>query len=147
MKSTRRGSDSPVHRREKTPRFQIPLDKWPVSPGTPSRQSRGMNPPVEIRRGAGAQRKWCREPRSSSRGRPVCWGTFWVASRVPSTVLTFKTELGTSLEMLSRERASSCDGRGTTCFFSSCGGILELRRGIQDASFVGPGKSNLPFEV
>ena len=35
MKSTRRGSDSPVHRREKTPRFQIPLDKWPVSPGTP----------------------------------------------------------------------------------------------------------------
>ena len=30
MKSTRRGSDSPVHRREKTPRFQIPLDKWPV---------------------------------------------------------------------------------------------------------------------
>ena len=35
LKSTRRGSDSPVHRREKTPRFQIPLDKWPVSPGTP----------------------------------------------------------------------------------------------------------------
>ena len=28
-----------------------------------------------------------------------------------------------------------------------CGGILELRRGIQAASCVGPGKSNLPFEV
>ena len=28
-----------------------------------------------------------------------------------------------------------------------CGGILELRRGIQDASCVGPGKSNLPFEL
>ena len=27
MKSTRRGSDSPVHRREKTPRFQIPSDR------------------------------------------------------------------------------------------------------------------------
>ena len=26
-------------------------------------------------------------------------------------------------------------------------GILELRRGIQDASCVGPGKSNLPFEL
>ena len=39
MKSTRRGSDSPVHRREKTPRFQIPLDKWPVSPGTPREAS------------------------------------------------------------------------------------------------------------
>ena len=32
-------------------------------------------------------------------------------------------------------------------FFSSYGGILELRRGIQDASCVGPGKSNLPFEL
>ena len=31
--------------------------------------------------------------------------------------------------------------------FSSCGVILELRRGIQDASCVGPGKSNLPFEL
>ena len=39
MKSTRRGSDSPVHRREKTPRLQIPLDKWPVSPGTPREAS------------------------------------------------------------------------------------------------------------
>ena len=36
---SRRGSDSPVHRREKTPRFQIPLDKWPVSPGTPREAS------------------------------------------------------------------------------------------------------------
>src|SRR5574340_955319 len=41
MKSTRRGSDSPVHRREKTPRFQIPLDKWPVSPGT-TREASGV---------------------------------------------------------------------------------------------------------
>src|SRR5574340_263304 len=39
MKSTRRGSDSHVHRREKTPRFQMPLDKWPVSPGTPREAS------------------------------------------------------------------------------------------------------------
>ena len=38
------------------------------------------------------------------------------------------------------------DDGGTTWFFSSCGGILELRRGIQHASCVGPGKSNLPFE-
>src|SRR5574337_1302794 len=29
MKSTRRGSDPPVHRPEKTPRFQIQLDKVP----------------------------------------------------------------------------------------------------------------------
>src|SRR5574341_265309 len=49
MKSTRRGSDSPVHRREKTPRFQIPLDKWPVSPGTP-REASGV-PCFEANRG------------------------------------------------------------------------------------------------
>src|SRR5574337_502741 len=46
-----------------------------------------------------------------------------------------------------RERASSCDDGGTTWIFSSCSGILELRRGIQDASCVGAGKSNLPFEL
>lgn len=48
-----------------------------------------------------------------------------------------------------------CSGKGlhlamtgeTTWFFSSYGGILELRRGIQAASCVGPGKSNLPFEL
>ena len=44
-------------------------------------------------------------------------------------------------------RASSCDDGGATWFFSSYGGILELRRGIQDASCVGPGKSNVPFEL
>ena len=38
--------------------------------------------------------KWCREPRWSPRVRPVCHGTFEVASRVPSTVLHFKTDLG-----------------------------------------------------
>ena len=54
---------------------------------------------------------------------------------------------GTSLETTSGERASSCVGSVTTWFFWSCGGILELRRGIQDASSVGPSKSNLPFEL
>ena len=36
-----------------------------------------------------------------------------------------------SLETPSRARASSCQAVGTTWFFSSCGGILELRRGSQ----------------
>ena len=31
--------------------------------------------------------------------------------------------------------------------FSSCCGILELRRGFQASSCVGPGKTNLPFEL
>ena len=69
------------------------------------------------------------------------------ASKVPSTVSTSNSSRGTSPETLERERASSCDDGGTTWFFSSCGGIHELRRGIQDASCAGPGKSNLPFEL
>ena len=38
--------------------------------------------------------------KSLPRERPVCHGTFEVASRVPSTVSHFKTERGNSLEML-----------------------------------------------
>ena len=34
---------------------------------------------------------------------------------------------------------------GTTWFFSSCGGILELPRGSQPSPWVGPGKPNLPL--
>ena len=33
----------------------------------------------------------------------------------------------------------------TPWFFSSCGGILELRRGSQPSPWVGPGKPNLPL--
>ena len=44
-------------------------------------------------------------------------------------------------------KGSYCDDGGTTWFFSSCGGFLELRRGIQDVSCVDPGKSNIPFEL
>ena len=60
--------------------------------------------------------KWCRESRCSPRVRPVCRGNFLVASRVPSTVLHFKTERGTSLETLSRARASSRVEAGTSGF-------------------------------
>ena len=38
--------------------------------------------------------------------------------------------------------APYCDEWGTTLFFSSCRGILELQWGIQASSCVGPGKSN-----
>ena len=88
--------------------------------GFPSR--RGLTPP-------GA---WNATPR----------GTFAVASRVSSTVSPFRAEQGTSLETSWRARASSCQEVGTTWFFSSCGGILELRRGIQASCSTGPGKSS-----
>ena len=35
-----------------------------------------VNCPVAIRRGEGAQMKWCRDPRCSPRGNPACRGTF-----------------------------------------------------------------------
>ena len=53
-----------------------------------------------------------------------------VAGRLSGTVSHFRAEQGTSLETPSRARASSCQEVGTTWFFSSCGRILELRRGI-----------------
>ena len=60
-----------------------------------------------------------------------------------STVLNFKMEHGICLQTWQQERASTGDDRGTSCFFSSCGGILELQRRTQGASRVPLGKSNL----
>ena len=45
-----------------------------------------------------------------------------------STVANFKRERGISLEMLQWETASTRDDGGTSWFFLSCSGILELRR-------------------
>ena len=44
--------------------------------GNPFRPRRGIDSPVAIRRGEGAQMKWCRDPRCSPRGNPACRGTF-----------------------------------------------------------------------
>ena len=106
-----------------------------------------MDPPVEIRRGAGAQWKWCQETSVLVSRETGMLGNFVGRIKADMYRFDFKTARGTSLETPSPERASSCDGGGTTWFFSSCGGILELRRGIQDVSCVVPEKSNLPFEV
>ena len=53
-----------------------------------------------IRWGDGAQMKWGRDSRCSTRGNPAFQGTLGVASREPSTVSHFRTEHGTSLETL-----------------------------------------------
>ena len=50
---------SPVHRPEKTPRFQIQLDKWPLSPGTP-REASGV-PCLDPRRGLTLLSQVCRD--------------------------------------------------------------------------------------
>ena len=76
------------------------LLRYKRRPGSLSRQSRRVDPHVEIRRGQGAQIKLCRESGCSSRERPVCLGTFCVASRVWSTVSNLKMEHGIALETL-----------------------------------------------
>ena len=98
-------------------------------------------------RGEGAQRKRCRDPRCSPQGNPACRGILGVAGRLSGTVSPFRAEQGTSLETPSRARASSCQDVGITWCFSSCGGILEFRRGSQPSPWVGPGKPNLPLEL
>ena len=73
----------------------------------------------------------------------ICWGTFWVASRVSSTVLNFKSERGISLETLQWEGPSFCDDGEPRGFSRVATGFSSYDRGTQDASRVGPGKSNL----
>ena len=48
----------------------------PGKVGNPSRPGRGIDSPVAIRRGEGAQRTLCRDPQCSLRGKPVCRGNF-----------------------------------------------------------------------
>ena len=126
-----------------------PASSWgaPWRPGTPSRPRRGIASSVAIRRGEVAQRKRCRDPRCSPRGNPACRGTFGGRRKAVRDRFAFRAEQGTSLETPWRARASSCQEVGTTWFVSSCGGILELRRGIQASSCVGPGKSKFPYEL
>ena len=106
--------------------------------GNPLQTSQGNRLSCRDQEGRRAQMKWCRELRCSPQVRPVYQGTFGVASRVQSTVSQVKMERGTSFETLYRIRASSCDYEGTTWFFSSCSGILELRRGSQASSCAFP---------
>ena len=42
--------------------------------GDPSRQRRGIDSPVEVRRGEGARMKWGRNTRCYPRGKPACEG-------------------------------------------------------------------------
>ena len=53
-----------------------------------------------IRWGDGAQMKWGRDSRCSTRGNPAFQGTLGVATREPSTVSHFRTEHVTSLGTL-----------------------------------------------
>ena len=91
--------------------------------------------------------KRCWVPRCSPRGNPACWGT--LGGRMKGVKYRFALQDGTwdfpgdaiaGKGLILRRRL-------TTWFFSSCGGILELRRGFQASSWVGPGKHNLSFKL
>ena len=78
--------------------------------GNPFDTKQGNGPSCRDQEGSRGSDEVVPETRCSSRVRLVCRGNFWVASRVPSTVSTFKEERGTSPETPSRERASSWNG-------------------------------------
>ena len=60
----------------------------------------------------------------------------WRRDRLPTPVF-----LGFPGGSAGEESACNVEDGGTTWFFSSYGGILELRRGFQASSCVGPGHS------
>ena len=73
--------------------------------------------------------------------RPVCWGTFWVASRVSSTVSNFKREHEISLETLQREGASSHDNRGTSWFSRVAAGFSSYDGELREPLVLPPGST------
>ena len=60
--------------------------------GNPFQTKQWNQPSCRDREGRTGSDEMVPEPRCSSPVRPVCRETFWVASKVQSTVLTFKTE-------------------------------------------------------
>ena len=81
-----------------------------MSGGThaPSRPRRGLASPVAIRRGEGAQRKRCRDPRCSPRGNPACRGTFGGREAKDSALLSSR-DAGL---LEPPERPQGCGARG-----------------------------------
>ena len=109
----------------------------------------GIDPSVTIRRGKGAQMKWCRDPRCSPRGNPACRGTFGG----PQPEVKGKNDMGRPsfseqghVDVVwglprcvwARESTAPAQGNQSLWGFSP-----EARRGSQGASRAAPGKSGL----
>ena len=128
-----------------------------------STQGRGIDLHVKIRRGEGAHIKLCQETRGSSRVRLVCRGTFWVASRVSSTVLNFKSDHGISrdagvgkgltlwwwgnlvvfLELWRDSRVMTGNSGNLSCCPCEVQSPFELRGGAGDCSWFTAGQIDL----
>ena len=65
--------------------------------GDPSRQRRGIDSPVAVRRGEGARMKWGRNPRCYPRGKPACEGLLGMHERSQVPFRTSGQNLGLPL--------------------------------------------------
>ena len=61
--------------------------------GNPFQNTQGIDSPVVMRRGEGAQMKGCQDPRGSPRGNPACLGNF--GDRMKGVRYRFTTQDGT----------------------------------------------------
>ena len=61
--------------------------------GNPFQNTQGIDSPVVMRRGEGAQMKGCQDPRCSPRGNPACLGNF--GGRMKGVRYRFATQDGT----------------------------------------------------
>ena len=78
---------------------------------------------------------------------PGVSGNFWGShERCQVLFCTSGLKLGLPLRRHSGQEAHLAKTLEPRWFSSSCGGILELRRGSQASSWVGPAKPNLPLE-
>ena len=114
--------------------------------GTPSRQSRVIYSPEAIRRGEGAQMKWCPEPRCSPPVRPVFRGTFGVASGCQVPFQTSGWNVGLHLRLCSRQGPHLVMTRNPRGF-SRVAAVFSSFAGNSASFCVGPGKCNLPFKM
>ena len=115
--------------------------------GEPSRQRRGIDSPVAIRRGEGAQMKWGQNPRCYPRGNPACRGTFGGRMKAVRDRFALQGGTGDFPSYAVAGKGVILRRRGTHVVFLELRRILELRRGSQASSWVGPAKPNLPLEL
>ena len=91
----------PTRLRLELPRETGIILRCAVKVGKPLQTKQGNRPSCRDQEGRRRSKEMVWELRCSPQVRPVCWGTFGVASRVPSTVSHFKNERGTTLRRCS----------------------------------------------
>ena len=91
--------------------------------------------------------KRCRDTWWSPRGNPACRGTFGGRRKAVRDRFALQGRTGDFPWNAVTGKGLILPRGGNHVVFSRCGGILELRRGSQAPSWVGPGKPNLLLEL